>query len=74
MFPSVEDTMMQLQDPVSVAYEQAARFSPDSRHYEGEGEFDGAIGIDPRFPQNDAYWHAYQRKLREYWCQQKLAG
>lgn len=69
-----EDIAMQLPDPAIELQEQVARFAPDFRYYEGEGEFDGSIGIEPRYPHDDAYWHAYQRNLRQYWINQNLAS
>ncbi len=39
-----------------------------------EGEFDGSLGIDPRYPENPAYWQGYQKELKEYWVKHLSAS
>ena len=36
-----------------------------------QGQFDGGIALEPRYPENHAYWQGYVIKLREYWLNGK---
>lgn len=35
------------------------------------GWFDGLIGENPMYPENNNYWSGYTLGNREYWCRQK---
>jgi hypothetical protein len=34
------------------------------------GEFDGLLGLLPRYPNNDYYWLGWSSKIREYYAKQ----
>lgn len=36
---------------------------------EADGEWDAIIGADPAHPELEAYWHGFQSKLRQIWCE-----
>ena len=35
------------------------------------GWFNGLIGENPMYPENDNYWSGYSLGNREFWCKQK---